>query len=159
MEPKDIVYAVGIGLTFILGVINLFYTRSATKKADFIKTVTNERVKWIENLRQNVSRFTGKIRYFARNSNTIDPKKAHDIVEEILTLSYLIRLQLNPKEEPDAEIERLAEKMPGLLSREKMDELGVSLDRLLVLTQGLLKNEWEKIKTEATNGKVEKKSD
>jgi hypothetical protein len=56
---KDTVYAIGIGLTFILGVWNLANNYLQTKKTSFINTVTKQRVEWLERIRQDVSKFCG----------------------------------------------------------------------------------------------------
>jgi len=59
METKDIVYALSIFLTFLIGVWNLVLNYRTTRKTSFINTVTSQRVKWIEQLRQDISSFSG----------------------------------------------------------------------------------------------------
>ena len=44
METKDIITAIGIGLTFAATVWNLLYTFSSNKKTRFINTVTSARI-------------------------------------------------------------------------------------------------------------------
>ena len=70
----------------------------------FINTVTAERVKWIGNLRGNISAFSGLIHYFAYS---IVPRKedrtgkAEEIVRDLDNLRYLIKLQLNPTDDKE----------------------------------------------------------
>ena len=45
METKDIVYATGILLTFLIGVWNLIFNYRTTRKTSFINIVTSQRVK------------------------------------------------------------------------------------------------------------------
>ena len=59
MSEIDIIYAVSIGVTLLLGVWNLWNNYKTTRKNNFINTVTNQRIKWIEQLRQNIASFLG----------------------------------------------------------------------------------------------------
>ena len=56
---KDIFFSLGIILTFIIGVWNIINNYRASRRTAFINTVTAERVKWIEKLRENISEFCG----------------------------------------------------------------------------------------------------
>jgi hypothetical protein len=59
METKDLIYAFGIIVTLFLGAWNFIQGHRATRKASFINTVTAQRVLWIEQMRQDVSKFVG----------------------------------------------------------------------------------------------------
>jgi hypothetical protein len=52
MDGKDVVYGLGIVLTFALGLWNLFFNYRNTRRTNFINTVTLQRVKWLEQIRQ-----------------------------------------------------------------------------------------------------------
>jgi len=65
MKAKDIVTAVGIGLTFVASVWNLLYTFSATKTTRYIDIVTSARIEWIQSVRENMSRFAGLARHWS----------------------------------------------------------------------------------------------
>ena len=56
---KDAFFSVGIILTFILGVWNSVNNFRLARRTAFINTVTTERVRWIEKLRDNISAFCG----------------------------------------------------------------------------------------------------
>lgn len=59
MEPKDLIYGVGILFTFGLGAWNLLVNYKTTRKTSFINTVTSRRIKWIEQLRQDIAAYCG----------------------------------------------------------------------------------------------------
>jgi hypothetical protein len=153
MSAKDILYCIGLAVTAALGVANLLYTHRATKRADFIRTVTNERVKWIENLRQNVAAYVARASYCLLMMKE-DDSKVNSVVEELDRIAYLIRLQLNPNEEPDKELETLLRKMPGITKMETRQEFMQGCEKVVTLTQTLLKKEWEKVKKEAIKGRL-----
>ena len=56
---KDTIYGISILLTFIIGVWNFVQNWRAAKKTSFINTVTAQRVKWLEQMRQDVASFVG----------------------------------------------------------------------------------------------------
>jgi hypothetical protein len=155
LDPKDVIYGFGLVATLLLGLANLIYTRRATKKADFVRTVTNERVKWIESLRQNVSGYSGKAHNWAY-VGTADPKEADKLLAELDVLAYLIRLQLNPTEEPDKQIEIRLKQVPSLATKPTLDEFFSALEEIVSLTQRLLKKEWNKVKDESEQGRLKR---
>ena len=59
METKDYFYAFGIIATAIVSIVNIINNYKLGKKTAFINTVTSERVKWLNTLRQNISDFCG----------------------------------------------------------------------------------------------------
>jgi hypothetical protein len=50
---------IGILVTLVLGVYNAVQNYRSSRRTTFINTVTSERVKWIEKLRQSISTFYG----------------------------------------------------------------------------------------------------
>ncbi|MCP3923701.1 MAG: hypothetical protein GY714_14060 [Desulfobacterales bacterium] len=66
-------------------------------------------------------------------------------------------MQLNPKTEDgkpntDKRIEDLVTKIPNLTDPSFGDKLDIAIDELIVESQELLKNEWEKVKSESKKG-------
>lgn len=59
MEYKDIFYAVGIAATFLIGLGNIVYNIHINRRTTYINSVTAERVKWINALRENISKYAG----------------------------------------------------------------------------------------------------
>lgn len=148
---KDIFYSIGIILTFIIGVWNIVHNYRMSRRTAFINTVTAERVKWIEKLRENISQFCGLI-YTWSFSRLEDTERGNEIVGEIDKLRHLIRLQLNPDGEFDKTIEKLITEIPNLTHETQTEQLKGQLNELVTATQKLLKAEWEKVKAESKRG-------
>ena len=156
METKDYFYAGGIVVTTAIGIWNAINHYRTNKKTAFINTVTSERVKWLDKLRDNISRFCGLTHAWTRSKIQDTPKEI-EILSEIDTVRYLIRLQLNPKFENgqpnvDKQIEDLIAEIPNLTDDRRRDELDAAINRLIETSQSLLKVEWEKVKSEAKSG-------
>ncbi len=156
MEPKDIAYAVGIGLTFILGLWNLINNYFQTRKTSFINTVTKQRVEWLEHIRQDVSKFCGLTHTWAF-SNLEGKSEEFEVLKELDQLRHVIKLRLNPDDTPDRKIRALIDRIPDLTHESKHEELKAALRELADETQAMLKNEWEKVKLESEEGNLSKK--
>lgn len=150
---KDVIYSVSILLTFLLGVWNLIQTYQTTRKSRFVNTVTNQRVQWIEQLRQDISKFSGMTYTWCFSQLEGKPKE-YDVLMDIDRLRHVIRLRLNPDGEADRKIERLLTEIPDLTHESRHDRLKTALDELTLTTQRLLKQEWEKVKLEAEHGNI-----
>jgi hypothetical protein len=148
---KDVFFSLGIILTFLLGVWNIVNNYRASRRTAFINTVTAERVKWIERLRENISVFCGLTYTWSASRMEGQPEEP-EILKQIDKLRHLIRLQLNPYDSRDKQIEELVGKIPELTHETKIDQLKITLNELVVVTQHLLKNEWEKVKEESKRG-------
>lgn len=155
VEFKDIIYGFGILLTFIVGVWNLLNNYKISRKTTFINTVTAERVKWIEQLRQDISSFSGLTHTWCFSELKGKPEE-NEVLKEVDRLRHVIRLRLNPEGEHDQKIEELIRRIPKLTHISNREELGQALEELTVTTQLLLKNEWEKVKEEAKAGDLAK---
>jgi len=151
MDSKDVAYIIGILLTFLLGVWNLVQSYRATRKSSFINTVTSERVKWIEKLRRDISRF---LSFFSETGEKLLEQK---VPQEIDRLRHVIRLRLNPDGEQDRKIEKLIAEIPTLADILQQQRLSRALEELTVATQKLLKEEWDKVKIEAEYGNIKDK--
>ena len=153
MEAKDVVYAVGIVLTFALGVWNLVVSYRNTRRASFINTVTSQRVKWIEQLRQDISSFSGLTYTWCASDLEGKPQEL-DMLKEIDRLRHVIRFRLNPEGTHDRRIEALIDEIPKYTHVIQREKLLKALNDLAVTTQLLLKEEWEKVKQEAEYGNL-----
>ncbi len=156
MEGKDIIYGLGILLTFALGVWNLVTNYRLTRRTSFINTVTNQRVKWIEQLRQDISAFSGLTHTWCFSELEGKPEEL-EVLKEIDRLQHVIRLRLNPDGTHDRKIAPLIRRIPDLTHISKREELTAALEELITTTQQLLKEEWEKVKAEAKRGDLKEK--
>jgi len=167
-EIKDSGLTVGVLLTFIASAWNLLLTYRAATESRFINTVTAERVKWMMELRTNMSKFCGSVHSWMTiygsapglgkgpTKHKPDPQEL-ELLKEIDRLRYLIRLQLDPSYDLDKEIERLIITIPNLTNSITQDDLRNALEELTQKTQAHLNNEWQKIKVEARKGKLGRK--
>jgi hypothetical protein len=156
LETKDIVYAIGIGLTFILGVWNLINSYLQTRKTSFINTVTSQRIEWIEQIRQDISKFCGLTHTWAFSHLEGKPEES-DVLLQIDHLRYVIKLRLNPDGTADRKIAALVDKIPELTHVSKLPELKEAIKELISESQAMLKTEWEKVKEEAEKGNISQK--
>ena len=148
---KDTFYSIGILLTFVVAVWNIINNFRLSRRTAFINTVTTERVKWIEKLRGNISAFCGLTYTWCFSELEGKPNEL-EFLQQIDKLRYLIRLQLNPEGDHDKTIELLIAKIPDLTHASQQDELRHALNELIVTTQKLLKEEWDKVKEESKHG-------
>lgn len=65
-------------------------------------------------------------------------------------------IRLNPKGKCDQEIIILIDKVPTLTDQIDMTDLNDSLDYLTVISQNLLKIEWDRVRKETKKGKESK---
>ncbi|MDP2606430.1 MAG: hypothetical protein Q8S00_28140 [Deltaproteobacteria bacterium] len=153
---KDVIYVLGIMLTFALGIWNLVSNFRASRRTSFINTVTAQRVKWIEQLRQDISAFSGYTHTWCYSELEGKTEEA-ELLKEIDRLRHVIRLRLNPSATHDREIEQLIQRIPQLTHVTKREELKGALEQLIVATHKLLKEEWEKVKEESEHGNLRTK--
>jgi hypothetical protein len=149
LEPKDIVVAIGVAVTLLLGLWNLWVNHSTSRRTSFVNTVTSQRIVWIEQLRQDIGAFSG-LAYHWSCTNIRGDEEKRNIIIELDRLRYVIRLRLNPEGEQDKRIQTLVESI--LRTSEEQDAVTKILEELTVASQALLKEEWEKVKTESKYG-------
>ena len=144
---KDTIFSLSLIFTLILGVWNIINNYRLARRTAFINTVTVERIKWIEKLRDNISTFCG-LTHTWRSSELEGKSDELEILKQLDKLRYLIRLQLNPIGNHDREIESLIAEIPDLTHETQIDRLKGKINDLIVVSQKLLKDEWDKVKEE-----------
>jgi hypothetical protein len=164
-EPKDTALLVGTGVTFLLGVFtlclgiwnanenrrNALANQRLGERTTFVNIVTSQRIKWIEQLRQDIGAFSGIV-YHWSHSEMAGKAGEGDLLKEMDRLRHVIRLRLNPLGEHDKTIEKLIEEIPHYTDPQRQTELVDALERLTKATQALLKEEWDKVKRESGHG-------
>lgn len=156
MSDKDTIYAVGIGVTLILGLWNLWNNQKTIRKTNFINTVTNQRIKWIEQLRQDIASFLGLTHTWCESEIEGKPEET-GILKELDRLRHLIQLRLNADATLDRKIASLIRKIPDLTHLSQKEERLQAMNELSTLSQQLIKEEWEKVKKESKNGDLNEK--
>jgi hypothetical protein len=144
-------------VTFILGVAGLLVALVGNRKTRFITTVTNQRVLWIEQLRQDLAKFVGLAGVMIYDTSA--DKVVASSLENRLELSRLrrvITLRLNPSGVADGRIESLLPAVKKAAFAADITFAEEALDELTHLAQDLLKTEWEKVKGEAERGRLAK---
>jgi hypothetical protein len=151
MEAKDYVLAAGVAVTLFLGIWNAIVNHSVSNRTIFINTVTSQRIKWIEQLRQDIGAFCS-LTYHWVHTNIENKHEEGILLKEVDRLRHVIRLRLNPEGEHDKAIAELVEEIPRLAAPEKHARLVEALNQMTRTTQLLLKDEWEKVKRESKHG-------
>lgn len=143
----------GIILTFIVGVANLYVAFRNSRKTIFINSITSSRIKYIQDLRNNISEFCGLVySYNAKNVNLTD-KDLFEIHKEADKLKYRLRLYLNPEDIYwDTKIMDLMSEILTLTDKDPTNKI----EDLMIITQYLLKLEWEGAKLESQKGIISK---
>lgn len=149
MTTTEIVTLSGIGLTFFVGVFNLIITFRNVRKTAFINSVTASRIKYIQELRESISKFCGLAYSYANKIYKLEYKEVWELHKEADNLRFLIRLYLNPEDDYwDNKIINLIDQI--LLKSDK--DPTEPINELITITQYLLKLEWEGAKRESEIG-------
>lgn len=157
MTTTEIVTLSGIGITFIIGVLNLLNTSINVQKTAFINSITSSRIKYLQELRESISKFCGLSSSYSKRNYKLEYRQVWELHKEADNLRYLIRLYLNPEDHYwDNKIFNLIDQI--LLKSDK--DPTQDINELIIITQYLLKMEWEGAKRESEIGiipDVEKK--
>ena len=135
---------------FLSSFFSAFVANVVSKRSAYITAVTAERSIWIDKLRSNIAELLGVCGAIHLSSSDKTSDKALEKRQNADRLIALITLQLNPNDESGID-QRLIELFPELVkSSEKDDDsYRVFEQRFVRHAQFLLKEEWEKVKTEA----------
>lgn len=153
MTWANIIAIGGVIITLVLGIYNLVSSKSINSKNKFIDTVTVERIKWLEKLRTDISKFSGLTSFWSKSLRGTDSQESHEVLKEIDTLKVMIKLRLNPNGKYDKQIIELLDKIPSLTDKTNLLELDKELNQLTIISQKLLKEEWDRVKKESKRGK------
>ena len=138
---KEEITLIAAVLTFFVGLANNGVIIYHNWKKTFIDVITQERLEYVKNLRNHISRFC-----------SIASRNTLDISEELLIEKYAIQLLLNPEyEEWDGEIIRLTNDISKSIDS---DERLKKIDLLVLISQFLFKLEWDGITLESRKGIV-----
>ena len=157
MEAKDYILGIGVAVTLVLGIWNAIVNYRVGKRTTFINTVTSQRIKWIEQLRQDIGAFCGLVYHWSHTAIEDKPKE-DEVLKQLDHLRHVIRLRLNPEGEHDKKIEALIEEIPHLTAPDDQSKLDSALERMTRTTQLLLKEEWKKVKRESEHGPLSERA-
>jgi hypothetical protein len=149
---KDLIVGVGVIATAILGLINLGYNLRNNRRSSYVNAVTATRLKWIDELRSNLSRLVALI-YECAVAPSSDRAARQATFREITHLRMLIRLQLAPGAAPsDQEFEERIESLFRRIQGMSQAQIEAELNNLIAAGQEFLWKEWLKSKREAIYG-------
>lgn len=149
MTNSEVGLFLGVVVTFVLGLGNLWYNLRHGKRTAFVNTVTSERIKWIARIREQVSilcSLCDQWIWFRTQDNTADLQR------QIEQLKNEITMQLNPNDAEDQDLIRLLARLPSLTKLIETADFEVLKKALISSTQALLKREWDKVKDESMRG-------
>lgn len=135
----------------LIGVfLSAFVANVGSKRSAYITAVTAERSKWIDKLRSNIAELLGVCGAIHLSSSDKMSDKALEKRQSADRLIALITLQLNPNDKSDID-QNLIKLLPELVKSSEKDDNSYRVfeQRFVRHAQFLLKEEWEKVKTEA----------
>jgi hypothetical protein len=150
MTTTEAVTLISIGLTFFVGVFNLIITFRNVRKTAFINSVTASRIKYIQDLRESISKFSGLAYSYYNRAFKLKYSELWELHKEADKLRYLIRLYLNPLEDEFWD-KRILELIDEIVLKSDKDPTE-PINGLIIITQYLLKLEWEGAKLESEKG-------
>ena len=160
LNLKDFVLVAGTIVTFLAVIANLVVAfqnsrdiRRNLVTTKYIDTITSERIKWMEKLRSDISKFAGLTHFWVFSIDDKQSKEAMAVMNEIDNLRYLIQLRLNPAGEYDKQIIKLIKDIPDLASTKgDVSLLHKAIEELINTSQKMLKAEWTRVKAESIAG-------
>jgi hypothetical protein len=149
MKTAEFVTLVGIGLTFLVGIANLIVILKNTRKTTFINSITNSRIKYIQELRNAIAELCSLVTSYKLRAYKITQEDHFELLKQTNNLKYLIRLYLNPADKYwDDQMINLT----NLIIVKDDYDPQEKIDELITITQFLLKLEWEGVKRESEKG-------
>jgi hypothetical protein len=149
MTTTEIVTLIGLSLTFIIGIANLIITIRNSKKTTFINSITTSRIKYIQELRNTIAELCSLVTSYKLRISKLEYADHFELLKQTNKLKYLIRLYLNPADEYwDIQILTLTNE---IVIKDDLDPKD-QIEELIVVTQFLLKLEWEGVKRESEKG-------
>ena len=148
----------------------------------YVEVVTNQRILWLEKIREDVSGIVSLARIIIFNKELLSQFEQVTMINELVTknkefnvsdeymkklyekqeaisklmqLTSKLKLRLNPTDDKEMII-LLSEIEDGLIKKISEKEMTQILDNIIKMSQEILKTEWEKVKKEVREGKEEK---
>ncbi len=145
-----VVPIVAAAIALIGVVVSAFVAFTVSKRSTYITAVTAERSKWIDKLRGNIADLLGICGAIHLSSSDKTSEKALAKRQDADRLIALITLQLNPSDKSGID-QNLIKLLRQLVeASEKNDGRYRTFEACFVRhAQFLLKEEWEKVKSEA----------
>jgi len=155
IDTTQLLTLIGVILSFIVGSAGLWIGIRNSRKTIFINSITTSRIKYIQDLRNNVAEFCGlfyRYNLLGKDEPMLSTEKLK-ILESSDKLKYLIMLFLNPEDtEWDKKIIQLIDDI-----RDSIDQNpSAKINELVTIIQYLLKFEWEGVKLESQKGILSK---
>ncbi|WLR52452.1 hypothetical protein LC040_06000 [Bacillus tianshenii] len=110
LKIKEFITLVGIILTFVVGLINIFVTLKNNSRSLYVNAITSERVKWMGQLKELVSEYLSMTTVYD-DKPTLEGKEFADYIERLIYLQNRIKLHLNYTDPKDEEINDLISKI------------------------------------------------
>lgn len=142
----------GVIFALFIGIWNLIAHLRDSKRTSFINTVTSERVKWIEKTRDAISTLCGRTYYWAATQSELSAEDSNSVRKDVDRLKILVKLQLNSSENLSQRLFTLIDRLSSLTHSSQISELRETLDEIVKVSQQILKEEWDKVRDEATFG-------
>lgn len=154
MKTAEVITLIGIAATLVIGIINLIIGIRNAKRTAFTSSVTASRIKYIQDIRQCISKFCGLAHFYQTKKGSLSNAELGEIHKEVDSLRYLIRLFLNPEDKYwDTKIMALCDDVIENTDTDSAS-LHAAIESLITITQYLLKLEWQGIKEEAKEGAI-----
>ncbi len=157
-NTTQIITLLGVIFSFIVSAAGLWVGLKNSRKTNYINSVTASRIKYIQDIRNRMSEFCGLVysynaTYSTSHSLAATPEKLFELQREFDKLKYLIKLHLNPEDTYwDDKILKLIDDIIALTDKDPKEKI----DDLIVITQFLLKLEWDGAKLESQKGILSK---
>ncbi len=153
IEIKDLITLVGILVSLIIGLVSIYIGFKNSKKTIFINSVTASRVRWIDTIRNTIAEFCSLASLITLDSGKVQDEKLYRLHQ----LMFLIKLQLNREDDFDSKIISIVKSIYDEIYTDNQNQymdIISKIDKLIELTQDLLKLEWEGVKAETKKGNL-----
>lgn len=141
-------------ITAIATIGSSMFMRATANKHAYLNTVTAERVKWLERLREDLARFVSTAHGIADKDVVCpgEPPERGGELEELKRLGLMLRLRLNPEDKYDIGVSKQIDVIYERVRDRNYDDLFSQGEVLIKASQAALKDEWEKVKHETKYG-------
>ncbi len=149
-------------------IVSNIYSRRNLKSSQYIDVITSERIKWIGNVRDDITALVSSVMihignaYHEDTESGINLRETYDRIDtglksvlgksEIVTKAVLLKLKLNPAEDGDiigildVIIDLFTPITYNIANSNCWEE--IDREKLINLCQAMLKREWERVKDE-----------